>query len=102
MSALYRYYDSMVNYFFPSSHTISLHHSHKNTNTLFYIRLFSGIYLTGIYLWSNTTMPTLLDNVIYLTMQGYFITWLYFILILQDYLINGFGKFGRVFPLCNK
>lgn len=29
-------------------------------------------------------------------------TWLYFLLCMQDYLINGLGRWGRVFPMANK
>ena len=46
-------------------------------------------------------MNSLMANILYLTMQGYFLTWLYFLATMQDYMINGFGKWGRVFPLCN-
>lgn len=88
-------------YLFPEDHTISLHHSISNIDTLFYIRLGSLIYISGVYLWSFTLIDSLLVNIIYLTMQGYFLTWLYFLATMQDYMINGFGKWGRVFPLCN-
>lgn len=87
------------NYLFPEDHTISIHHSHANINVLFYIRLISFLYLTGIYIWAFTLTNSFLNNIIYLTMQGYFFTWLYFLLTLQDYMINGFGKWGQVFPL---
>lgn len=28
--------------------------------------------------------------------------WLYFMLCMENYMMNGFGKWGRVFPICNK
>lgn len=94
--------DDLTNYLFPEDHSISLHHSTINTQTLLYIRIIALIYLTAIYVWSITTTQSALNNIIYLTMQGYFLTWLYFLLIIQDYFINGFGKWGQVFPLSNK
>lgn len=40
--------DAVHDYLFPDEHSISVHHSVTSTNTLFYIRLFSLIYLLGI------------------------------------------------------
>jgi hypothetical protein len=60
------------------------------------------IYLTAIYVWGITTSPVALDNIIYLTMVGYFFSWLYFLLVVQDFLMNGFGKWGLALPLASK
>lgn len=79
------------NYFFPKQHTISLHYSVFNHNVMFYTRLFSLLYLSWAYLWCILTVKTALMNIIYLTMQGYFMTWLFFLLSFQDYIINGIG-----------
>lgn len=95
-------HQQLTDYFFPSHYIINLHYSHLNINTLFYVRLFSFIYLTAIYLWSFTSTPTILYNVIYLTMQGYFLTWLYFLLVMQDYVASGLASCGRVVPRCKK
>lgn len=100
--AFKRKVDELHLYFFPEVHSINIHHSPVNSATLFYIRIFSLLYLTAIYIWSITTTVSALNNIIYLTMQGYYLTWLYFFLVMQDYLINGLGKWGRVFPICNK
>lgn len=94
--------DSIHNYFFPDEHSISVHHSIINIKTLFYFRVFALIYLTFIYIWSIAISTSAMTNFIYLTMQGYYLTWLFFLLTIQDYMINGLGKWGRVFPICNK
>lgn len=100
--AFKRKVDELHLYFFPEEHSISIHHSPINSATLFYFRIFALLYLTAIYIWSITTTASALNNIIYLTMQGYYLTWLYFFLVLQDYMINGLGRWGRVFPICNK
>ena len=55
-------------YLFPEGHTISLHHSHSDINVLFYIRLVSLVYLSGVFIWCFTLTKSMLVNVIYLTM----------------------------------
>lgn len=101
MLSLRKKIEGAKDYLFPEEHAISLHYSPININTLFYVRLGSLLYLTGIYLWTITLSNSLMVNIIYLTMQGYFLTWLYFVAVMQDYMINGFGKWGQVFPLSN-
>jgi hypothetical protein len=46
------------------------------------------VYLSGIYVLTLLSEHSLLTNVIYLTMVGYFGTWAYFGLVLQDYFLN--------------
>lgn len=72
---------------------MEIHFSHIDSNHLFLIRLGCFIYLTTIYIWTLNDMGSFLTNIIYLTMQGYLITWLYFSLVIQDYLFH--NKFGK-------
>lgn len=32
-------------------------------------------------------------------MQGYYMTWLYFLLTMQDYIVNGLGRWKSLVPL---
>ena len=74
----------MEEYLFPFNETtLPFNDSHINSEVLFRLRLAFTLYLTFIYLWSFLMMPTLLDNIIYLTDLGYFLTWLYFLLSIQ-------------------
>lgn len=75
-----------------------IHHSTVNDRVLFYFRLFAFIFLTSIYVWTIAALQqSLMENIMYLTMIGYSLSWLYFGLSLQDYCLNFGGK-----PLSNK
>lgn len=82
-----RYRNTVHNYLFgPDSQTYK-GEMPENVSTV-YIRLGCFLYLTAIYLWAIIRMRSYLDNIIYLTMIGYFITWLYFGLTMQRYLMD--------------
>lgn len=72
---------------------IEIHHSHINHNKLFKARLISFLYISAIYLWVLWDMASITTNFIYLTLHGYFMTWLFYALVLQDYwLTKVYGK----------
>jgi hypothetical protein len=73
-------------YLFPKSMHNNLHRTFREADRLVWVRLGCFIYLTGIYIWALIFMPNAIDNFIYLTMQGYFLAWVYFGLTLEDYL----------------
>ena len=77
-----------------------MHQSHKDTNRLFYIRLVSFVYLSAIYIWTLVEMKGILTNFIYLTLQGYFLAWLYFALTMQDHLLIKW--YGQKDHVCSK
>lgn len=102
MNWLTRWLEAFGNYLFPEEHIINIHHSVINQKVLHGFRIFALTYLSVIYFWALSLFKSALGNIIYLTMIGYFLAWLYFLLVLQDYHINGFGRWGRVLPLCSK
>lgn len=55
---------------------------------LFGVRFVAFIYLTGIYLWTLASMPSLATNLIFLTMIGYLMAWLYFAVTLQHHFLG--------------
>jgi hypothetical protein len=59
---------------------------------LFGVRFIAFIYLTGIYVWALASMPSLTTNVIFLTMIGYLMTWLYFAVTLQHHILGKYKK----------
>jgi hypothetical protein len=70
-----------------------VHQSTVNDRVLFYFRLFAFILLTAIYVWTIAVIQqSLMENIMYLTMIGYLLSWLYFGLTLQDYCLNFGGK----------
>lgn len=77
----------------PDQPIIEIHHSHIDQTKLFRARLISWIYITAIYLWVLSQMTSITTNFIYLTLQGYFVTWLFYTAVLQDYwLTRVYGK----------
>ena len=65
----------------------TIHQSPINSTTLFIIRLCALIYLTAIFIWNMLLSSTVLVNIVFLTMWGYFFTWLYFLLTIQHYIL---------------
>ena len=66
-----------------------MHQSTVSDRILFYFRLFAFILLTAIYIWTIAVIQqSLMENIMYLTMIGYLLSWLYFGLVLQDYCMN--------------
>lgn len=72
-------------FLFPKDLKNNLWRTFRNNDWLVWYRLGCFIYLTGIYIWALVMMPNAIDNFIYLTMQGYFLTWVFFALALEDY-----------------
>jgi uncharacterized membrane protein len=73
-------------YLFPKGFKNNLWKCCYNTDKLVYVRLGCFIYLLCVYLWALAFMPNAIENFIYLTMQGYFLAWVYFALALEDYI----------------
>lgn len=84
-------------YLFPKGYQNNLWKCCRDTDKLVWIRLGCFLYLTGIYVWALAFMNNAIENFIYLTMQGYFLTWAYFGLALEDYLSRRLAK-EEVFP----
>ena len=74
---------------YPERRHLDIHETHYHKKLLLTIRVVAYLYLTFIYLWTLVQMPTFNTNIIYLTMVGYLLTWLYFGLTLQHYFFSG-------------
>jgi len=79
-------------YFFPKGSENNLWKCCRPTDKLVWVRLGCLIYLTGVYIWALAFMPNAIENLIYLTMNGYFLTWVFFALSLEDYLSRRLAK----------
>lgn len=73
---------------YPERRNTDIHESHSHDKTLLTVRIIALLYLSAIYAGTLYEMPTLNTNIIYLTMIGYTLTWLYFMLSLQHYLFK--------------
>lgn len=82
------YLTTVDHYLFGKSYPNNLHKTFRRSNYLIGIRICCLIYLTGIYIWSLILMDNIEDNVIYFTMESYFLTWVYFALTVEDYFAN--------------
>lgn len=91
------YMSILSDYLFPRDFPNNVWKCCRDTEKLVWIRLGCLVYLTGIYLWTLWFMPNAIENIIYLTMQGYFLTWVFFALALEDYLASYLTK-DKVFP----
>ena len=99
-----RYLTTVDHYLFGPSYPNRLHLSFRSTNKLIYLRIGCLIYLTAIYLWSLILMPNIDENIIYLTLESYFITWVYFALTVEDYFANSPDKpeyFRGLWKMCS-
>lgn len=84
-------------YLFPKSLQNNLWACCRETDKLVWVRLGCFLYLTGVYIWALAFMNNAIENIIYLTMEGYFLTWVYFALALEDYLSRRIAR-EEVFP----
>jgi hypothetical protein len=88
-------YNSLVHsldeYFFnyPDRRPLNIHESHIDNKCLLGIRVVAFIYMSMVYVWTLLQMPSFNTNIIYLTMVGYTLSWLYFGLTIQHYFLRG-------------
>lgn len=74
----------LVSIFLHPEPRLHAHYSPINSTILLIIRVVAALYLTGFYLYDFSDSETLLNRWIYLTNVGYFLTWLYFLIIVQS------------------
>jgi hypothetical protein len=74
------YINVLDKYLFGVAYNNNLHLPCRETRRLIVIRICCLVYLTAVYIWSLVLMDNIEDNVIYLTMESYFLTWVYFAL----------------------
>lgn len=73
---------------FPDRVEVSIHHSLTSRSLLFAVRNMALLVLSFRYILSILTYNSAFNIVEYLTELGFAITWVYFALTLEDYLLN--------------
>ena len=77
------------NFFFPNTPKVRIHHSLVSDNVLFGIRIIGMTFLTGNYLAQMIIgKDSPIFSLIYLTKFGYFLSWLYFVSVVQARIIT--------------
>ena len=80
----------------PQDDLILLHTSPFNNNILKNIRLFFAIYLSLVQIFRYSRMKRSgISQIIYFTNFSMFLTWIYFVLAVQDYYFSKYLKVER-------
>ena len=74
----------IMDFIFPVNPPVLAHSSPISDKVLLFIRIFAALHLTGVYIYDFTILKTLLDKFLLLTNVGYFVSWLYFVVVVQS------------------